>query len=236
MDPQDSVQSQPNAQSSEGVPQQPVQSGSNNFTKLLFFIVVGLLLFAGIAGVSYYLGARSALNIQNVVKTSQTTLTPSPTVTPTPDPTANWQTYTSPKKFSSESYTFKYPPTWLYQPSLQYTTPTYIEDRILLPGPGAPRPQITIDTISNLKNLNTAEFISQHQTSDQYPNLSLNHYAKDPSITIPGVDWVIDRNGGGASSYEGALLIKGDTAVLIDCGQCDDQLTNQILSTFKFTQ
>lgn len=89
--------------------------------QLTIFILVGILVLAGVAGGAYFLGKSGQSKPGQTVSQSQPTPQPTsgPQASHIPDPTANWKTYTNAKV----GFQVKYPPRYP-KPALPSGAPT----------------------------------------------------------------------------------------------------------------
>lgn len=194
--------------------------GSKKSVVLKSFILgfVFVLILAGIAG-AYLLGKSNSS--QNVYQTEISS--PSPT----PDPTTNWKTYTG------NGFTFKYPSNWLiktgempivfvYDPKSQETTPNkYLQVTNIQYLDGGLTPEDSaLAYEASWKKRNPS--LDLHRI-----NTKLNGY--DVSVIDAPTEMAIGKN-----IYIGNGDITVDINTSMNSFDSDD-IENQILSTFKFT-
>jgi len=157
-----------------------------------------------------------------------------PVISPTSDPTANpdsiktnWKTYTS----KDGSFTFKYP---VDLDSISYANPDpggeVIISKHSCTGCGGGLTGISVIILANPNSLSLQDYINQHAAAyNDTPFIK-----GDSGLGITN-DFMIDRTAPGAGPAQIALIAKDKNIVELYCGSCSDSVTDQILSTFKFT-
>jgi hypothetical protein len=103
----------------------PIIQPSANWSKILLFTVLGLIIVASSVFVGVQIGKNQKPSQQPVAKqqTAAPTqaianLTIQPTTKPTTDPTANWKTYIN----TEANYYFKYPQNWTIVSNCKFGT------------------------------------------------------------------------------------------------------------------
>src|SRR5258706_8253292 len=205
-------------------------------TTIVIFADVILLILIAIG--TYFLASPvfQSIIMNGQKKSNIVVITPTGTSAQNP---LDWQVYNAPSKLTTAKspYSFKYPPNWIEAVGQRYVQSNYIEDTITNNTSYLSKRYIfTVDTIMNKNASTLGEFISQHQTNTAYPDFALNSFSKDTSVKISDINWMIDRDVSNDRANETVILLKGNTAVLLTCTNCGDDITNQILSTFKFTE
>jgi hypothetical protein len=197
---------------------------NNNLLTLVFSVFLLLLLAS--TGYLYYQNQQ----LKRMLANYQTPVA-SPTPTATANPTTNWKTYTNPDGTSS----FKYPSDWSYQSSSEGCGPVFY-------------PPNTKNTWLTVCGINSSETAKQMAESSIGPNSS-SKLISEKNIVIDsknGIEQVISVPtreqdifvfiDNVDSKYEG----RGTLQVYLynqDLTQTQkyNELFNQILSTFKFT-
>jgi len=226
-------QSQPEAQQ----PTQQTTPPSNGYYKkgswkkwVLIYGVVAVLLYGGIY---YFVLSKNKSNPYSY------NTSPSPTQSvqkpsPTTDPTANWKTYTNTKY----GYTFKYPNPWTENCSKDISQNSPLSQSVIVcpeaypTGPFGGIPAYFNVTVESKKIGETAQDIKKLKEKE------------NPSIKEVSVPKIANYDVA-ASYFEGAgipnatvYLVKNpsDTTYMNITGDgIDENIYNQILSTFKFT-
>ncbi len=189
---------------------------------LVGFIILFILTVSSVAGVYIYKASR--------VKPTPTPLAQTPT--PTVDPTASWKTYKSPNGFS-----LNYPTAWEEnKDAIQMGNP-HAEITLVKSPASKVSTGLLVSLFDNPNGQSLQGFINFHKTVGVYPNLDASHYVKNSSSLGISGEWLIDRNAPGAQAYHSVLIASGKNVIAIDCptALCNDQLFDQILSTFQFT-
>ncbi len=209
---------------------------SLNNSYILFAILFLLAIFA-VGGFLLWNQISSNLKKGPYTLVGTTKVEVQPEIVITQDPT-KWQTYSGPFGFTGigSAFSFKFPPNWQLEPSLNNTQKNFIEDVIANNTSDlSQRYILTIDTVkTDAKSL--AEFIASHQSPGDTPNLAIDNFIKDTSVNIPNASWMIDKSVYGEGSDQAAIFLKGNTAVLLTCTHCGLEITNEIIKTFRFTQ
>lgn len=202
-----------------------------NQQRLLLYGLVVLLILLIAEGAGYL------LRVNNQQSSYPTTITNkvSPKRTPTLNRTntSNWKIYTN----TQYGFSFQYPSSWKEDKNQEKSTlalsPNIVADFATTRdsmGQG-----LDMQIFSNPNSVSAQDFISRHQSENNYPNMLGSHFKKNPStLGIPG-DWLIDRTALGAVGGEQALIPLNNVVVDLYCIGCNDQITDKILSTFKFT-
>src|SRR5258706_4113755 len=167
-------------------------------TSIIIFVDAILLILIAV-GVYFVASPVFKSLIINGQKKSNITVSIAPTGTSLQNP-LDWQTYNAPSKFITvkSPYSFKYPPNWQEATTLRYVQNNYIEDVIgNSTSDLSKRYILTIDTILNNNASTLEEFIAQHQTNTDFPDLALNTFSKDTSIKILDAELMIDRGASG---------------------------------------
>ena len=207
-----------------------------------FIIVFGIVLLV-VLGIGIYVLSTS----KNQAVIQQQTIT-SPTVTqpsPTPDPTANWKTFTE----TNTGFTLKYPSNWSHF-ALPDNTGGYLAKVALTPQ----SPNFPVDkgdpngVVIYVLKLNTRDCTN----SADYAQKELNDYIRLKDKLYPGLEIkpLNLNNIYGYIIYKGAPGVeaqKGPGVYIFRCPkeiqvsfdptgiENSEQIFNQILSTFKFT-
>lgn len=205
------------------IPQQQISplppQTPNNFPwfKIILLILI-ISLPVGIGG--YILGTQKNQSVQTEqnqqISPSITTTQPSPT----PDPTVNWKIYTDPKG----KYSFQYPINWyLYQDSGGVTIYDRPKDQI--PAGGGDSNSVEIGyTATGSFSPNFAYDNGPNKPNTTIKQYTINNYSGIRGQQAQGQDIVYLKNpNGGYASF-----------ILWDESNNED-VFNQILSTFKFT-
>ena len=206
--------------------------------KGLTSILIVLLLFGVVAltGGAYYFGKitvrKNDFSDQNpMVSPSKQ---PEVTSKQSPDPVTDWKTYTSGKY----GFSFKYPSTWNNENrSDPFTEISFVPP--LTPECSPPHAcgggfsGVSVSVFDNKYSLTIKEFVAKHSLEDSNPNFLGTHFVEDAE---PGIkNWVIDRLTPGGGPGQAALITYEKDVIRVYCGGCSDQITNQIISSFKFT-
>lgn len=217
---------------------QPVNSKSDPFNKVLLIMLAVLILLAVAAG-SYYLGSKQEPS-EKMMTTSSPTLAPIISPTPTPDPTVDWQVYTNTKYTIS----LKYPPNLTVN---EVNSPFYYVE---FKGGDSTLPRFVVsaigstfvatdvvgydymssDWINNIVNVP----VGQSKTMD-----STATFTRLPDIQLAGqMAWVIQVTATGYKQHRVYIKNNGSIYMLSNFYQNDSDLNdfNLFLSTFKFTQ
>jgi eight-cysteine-cluster-containing protein len=179
-----------------------------------------LLIILGLGGFNLY------KNFAN----QNTTITPTPSIhvqaspTSTPNFTADWKTY----KSTRSGFSMRYPSNWI-----EDTTTTDYEIYAYTPHPGGSGLDgMSIRIMENPRSLPLEEFLKQEKNNQ----FSSNNFIKETSTLGIPLEWMIDRNAPGAGGGQETLIAHGTKVIVFYCGNCNDQLTNQILSSFTDEQ
>jgi len=202
--------------------QQPINEIPSSGNKLKWILLIVVLLLFIFGGGTYY------LRVKQVKQITPTPAIVQSTPTPTPDPTANWKTY----KNTLYGYEFKYPSDIIpYDNNVSFATePPRIliesaEKVNILYGP-AGEDQLVFLIINT--NKSAREWFNED--SKQYPE---EVTAKE--IFFAGKT-AIEGNGIGGYNFPYRQLVVARNGYLMVISQViENQMYNQILSTFKFT-
>ena len=230
------------------VPTTPVAPPSPAKPKTFIFVLLGLVLVAGLLFAGVALSQKGFLSgILSLAKPSPTpTLAPEPT--PTPDPTANWKTYTNQKY----NYSFKYPAEAKleegkgYEERLQETILTFYGPNYPGPGEFTDGYGITFAVLKNLGNA-TPNQLAQKVFAESQKGIADKTLEGDISkckveeVTRGGTTgtrftYCVRAPGSGVVNFSEWFVKNGITyqiyAVLQNSNYQKD--FDQILSTFKF--
>lgn len=243
-----------NQMATEAKPQ--VNSKDNN---LLVAIIISVLLTAMVVGSAVYLWQRSVNekaknNLkqkissleEQVSKVDKIETTPlpnsSPELTPTPatNPTANWKTYTD----TETSATFSYPQDWTVSKQGSKTDPWIAIDSPHRGGPRAQAPVIGMSIALHLLERSQPILQNDLQQIERDEGV-LKHYKvqaiKENFVTVSGYP-AFSYEYEGSYHHWGINVAKDKTIVRllitdfkVDPSLNTQEIANQILSTFKFT-
>lgn len=217
-------------------PDDSFQSGSrtNGIRRGKWLKIGGILVFLLVLlGAVFVAGSKLTKKPQAPAPApAPATTNPTPSPTSAPDLTANWKTY------NGNGFSFKYPSDWT-QGSVDAST----GETSINPPPDTACPHcaggfagLSISLLSNPSSMSLSEYMKSN--SDKFGG---SYYLKDyKKYSIPGsIDAFIDRNALGAGAVQEEAVINGNKLVVIlYCGSSlctDNNLFDQILSTFKFT-
>ena len=202
-------------------------------------ILVGILVIVAVVGGVYYLGVhRSYAPVSTPNPEVTSTLqpssvsqtTPTPDVTSTPNPTANWQTYTD----TQNGFSIKYPTDWYTAKSTNSSNELvgayFSPNNVPIPNQG-----MEVTLFPNKDGLTLSDYIVQNyipKGNFKYVQTNLDN---NPAIDLDGSLLAIP----GVGSH-GLFTIKNGVVYELDWHPTtlpnDDQLRQEMLSTFKFTQ
>lgn len=205
----------------------------------VIFILIGILVIAGVAGGAYYLGTKKPVTViptQTPVVTSQT---PQPTIasqtTSIPDATANWNTYTN----TQYGISFKYPDTWFFKDATQIAPGTSLvsiaffkngTNAHISSGRGDSGNELMYMIISN--NLDGSQIVSI--TKDKFIQEVTTINPKNVNVTIDGHPASYDSND---KSY--SIWYNDKIQISVSAWNDDIEAKNNIdtiISSLKFSQ
>lgn len=195
-------------------------------------LIIGIILFllaAGIAAGFYVFKQQSSKTTVKPI-TTQTVQKP----TPTPDPTSSWKTH------EGDRFSIMYPPTWNAKDSeFSEGVESWVAVNPCGYGKECPNDPLSFASIEvsvqpNTSKVTPKEYIEKQKA--QWGELFAHNYDVEVGPSLFGRETAaghVDTAGG--PFYKLRVIFDNSRIISIKCHECEKEFSNQILSTFKFT-
>jgi hypothetical protein len=220
----------------------PIVPPSTNWSKILLFIVFGLIIIAGSVFVGIQIGKnqitnRHLINEQPTIPPIQAITTPTalPTIpSSTANPTTNWKTYLNTKYW----YQLQYPTNWLVQAMNggEQLALTQAANFRMTSDKTPAESGFSLSVFSNPNNLSLTDWINKNP--DNGTLLLGANKINSSIISINGLKWEkIDNDSIGyiPTGYVKYGVAYNGYLYYVVIYSADTKALEQILSTFKFT-